>query len=512
MALCSRCQLSETMQPCLVWGRKPCLVCHEDVELERTIEELKEKRRILRSQMNAIHDPFVLALPPEISSRIFVFSMDKWDDEPWNHNMILRTLPTPFLLGTVCRGWRQLARSTPQLWTMFSFTLAKPTEIILLQAVGEWLQLSGSLSLAIWIFCNRYMPQVSQEICVPIIDTINQHSGRWRKVVLHDIPPPYLNQFCGTSPPSSLYDLEVIDSCTTISRPDFRMNSKASPTNLIIQKISLSANSIGWGSLISLVMEDSTVQECMEIIQRAPLLKSCTLLEFSSTIHIIPKKIFRHVHLRMLNIAFVWGESFINLIDALECPSLEHFSFKSNMNDMVVDSLVSFFKRAGSRLQELKLHELWIPRPTVQDFKKLYNAMPYLQHLDLHWNDEDGELASVDDLFQQLSSSAPILEGGTPGFLSRLKSLTISLRTFDFRAPAGAGRHIPHIYSWPHRRLLNLELYLRNIKSDDHASAKLSNLIDEGVNVRVLKDGKDYFQNIHPNSLRSKILLHESDI
>ena len=501
MVLCCRCQLSKTMQPCLIGGRKPCLVCQEDIELQRTIQELQEKRRILRSQMNAIHDPFVLAFPPEISSQIFLLSMEKWNYKPYdaqtrNLDTILRKLPTPFLLGTVCRGWRQLARATPHLWTTLSLTLAKPTKIFLPQAVSDWLQLSGSLPLAIWIFYKWNKPS-SQEICLPVIDIVNQHSKRWRKVVIRHIPPDYLNRFCGTSPPSSLYDLEVRN-CRIDGPPEsplFRMNSKASPTNLIVQKIGFSANSIGWDNLLSLVMQDSTVEECMEIIQRAPLLESCTLLDFNPALSSIPKTIFRHMYLRMLDVLWDWGESFVNLIDALECPSLEYFSFKSNINHKVVDSLISLFKRSGSCLKELKLHGLWDFQLTVEDFRRLYNAVPNLQRLDLHWNEGDG-LATVGDLFQQLSSSAPILEGRTPRFLPHLESLTLHLRTLDFRSPAGAGRHIPHIYSSPHRKILSLELSLMEIKNDDHASTKLSNLIAKGINIRILKNGNDYLQNI----------------
>ena len=146
----------------------------------------------------------------------------------------------------------------------------------------------------------------------------------------------------------------------------------------------------------------------------------------------------------MLDILWDWGESFVNLIDALECPSLEHFSFKSNINNKVVDSLISLFKRSGSHLKELKLHGLWDFQLTVEDCRRLYNAVPNLQRLDLHWNEGDG-LATVGDLFQQLSSSAPILEGQSPRFLPHLESLMLHLRTLDFRSPAGAGRHSPYL-------------------------------------------------------------------
>jgi hypothetical protein len=201
---------------------------------------------------------------------------------------------------------------------------------------------------------------------------------------------------------------------------------------------------------------------------------------------------------------------FINLIDALECPSLEKFSAQWGLNDILADSWISFFKRSGSRLKELKLHRILNFQTSVEDFKKLYNAVPFLSHLDLHWN-EGSLLTTLDDFFQQLSSSAPVLEGGTLGFLPNLESLTVRLNTLDFRSPAGAGRHIPCIYSCPHRKFLSLELRLREIEIDDPALTKLSNLIDEGVNIRILKDGEDYFQKIHAQQ-PSLADLDESDI
>ena len=87
------------------------------MELEQKILELQDTPRILRTHMNASHDPFHFKFPPEIASLIFYLSMTEQDHEPSVHT--LRLLPTPFLLGSVSRrpGWRQLAHSAPQLWS-----------------------------------------------------------------------------------------------------------------------------------------------------------------------------------------------------------------------------------------------------------------------------------------------------------------------------------------------------------------------------------------------------------
>ncbi|KIM38123.1 hypothetical protein M413DRAFT_30273 [Hebeloma cylindrosporum] len=503
-------------QPCVLEARKPCLACKEDTEPERTsvstiqdfhdrchilsrlkkaVQGFREKRRILRRQRNAIHDPFILAFPPEISSHIFLLCMEEWDDQPHdsrNRDLILRNLPTPFLLATVCHGWRQLAYSTPQLWTRLSFTLAKPTKVPLPRVISDWLQRSGRLPLAIWIFCNGNIPREAEETCVAVVDTVNQHSARWRKVVLRNIPPPYLSQFCGTSPPSSLYDLEVRNSRTAGLRqsPPFRMNSKANPTNLIVHDIGLSAYSIGWDNLTSLVMKHSTVDESTHLMT-------------------IPKMIFRHIHLRMLDFRDVWNQSAITLMDLLECPSLERLNYLTDINDTVADGCISLFRRSGSRMKDLKLHDMWNNRLTPECFQRLYNAVPYLQRLDLKWNSMQG-VYEVENLFQQLSSPASIQ--GTPVFLPHLKSLTIRVSyKVDFRPlPREDGeypinranedramwKHIPDIYIRPHRKFLILEVHATAVKHDDYISPKISNLIDEGFDIRILKNGKDDFQRI----------------
>ena len=113
MVLCNRCQPSEVMRPCILRDGGPCLVCKEDMELEQKIQELQDRRRILRTRVNASHDPFHFKFPPEIASLIFSLSVTWLEHQPNFYTS--RILPTPFLLGSVNRRWRQLARSTPQL-------------------------------------------------------------------------------------------------------------------------------------------------------------------------------------------------------------------------------------------------------------------------------------------------------------------------------------------------------------------------------------------------------------
>ena len=149
---------------------------------------------------------------PEKSPPIYFHSL--WENGITTHMsrmiliFLLRRLPTAFSLGAVCQWWRQLARSTPQLWTTLSFTLVKPTKFSLLETIRNWLQLSGDLSLTICVakykgyFANYQRKEtVLQEIYGPVLDALKQHSGRWQKLDLRISEfAPYSRHFCGSVP------------------------------------------------------------------------------------------------------------------------------------------------------------------------------------------------------------------------------------------------------------------------------------------------------------------------
>jgi hypothetical protein len=180
----------------------------------------------------------------------------------------------------------------------------------------------------------------------------------------------------------------------------------------------------------------------------------------------------------------------------MECPALEEFSYKGggtlyeqSMSNLMVDSLVLLLNRSDSRLKKLQLYMDGEEDLAVEDFKKSLNAIPSLQHLCLSWH--SGKFF-MDELLQKLSSSAPILEGGTPGFLPHLQSLTL----FSYSREVLMWEYIPHIYTWPHRKLLCLDLRVDEVEMDDNTSDNISQLIAQGISIRIRADYEDYFQKL----------------
>ena len=152
--LCSRCKAVDAENqpvPCTASESGPCSVCEEREairdkieQLEEEITKLKAKHHALGGRMNAIHDPFIHKLPPEIGSHIFRLCLPTLDFEDINVWKEAATSTTRALrLGAVCRKWRQLAWTTPDLWDTLFLPISPSTRRFLAESLPallrEWL-------------------------------------------------------------------------------------------------------------------------------------------------------------------------------------------------------------------------------------------------------------------------------------------------------------------------------------------------------------------------------------
>ena len=464
--MCSSCHMSRLVNDAS--DSKRCAGCKEDVELERNTQGPQDGAGNHQTWLNARRDPFILKFPPEISSLIFLLSMDTQSHDD------LGKLPTPFLLGSVCRGWRLLARSTPELWSTVSFRLGKPPRkpegLSQLQAVSGWLQLSGDVSLTLHVFKYWGADSISQEGCGPVIDILNQHSERWEKILLY-IPASFSPRLCGTSSPSRLCDLHVIGDHYDRA-PTFKMRSRPSPSHLTISHFHISTFDINWDNLTFLRMTLSAFDGCIEAIQQAPLLEMCSItLYWIEILPSIPKITVRHTRLRTLKLFRVPVELLYDFLDVLELPSLQAYHQQTLNHDIYMENLISFLNRSGMDLKQLSLD---VSSLRKEDIEKLLTAVPSLQTLQLDfWCTENAFV--IRGLFENVSSSPPVLGGG-PGFLPSLQSLTISGRGISM------WECIPRLFYSSHRKILPLEVN-KTGEIETDTLRKIPRLIAEGFDI-----------------------------
>ncbi|TDL19027.1 hypothetical protein BD410DRAFT_752658, partial [Rickenella mellea] len=80
---------------------------------------------------------------PELVSEIFTHATHSKNSEPDRHRSLLprpRASEAPLKLGRICRHWRQIALSTPMLWS--AVEIPKTWMVAGLQ---EWIQRAGTL-------------------------------------------------------------------------------------------------------------------------------------------------------------------------------------------------------------------------------------------------------------------------------------------------------------------------------------------------------------------------------
>ncbi|KAJ7701034.1 hypothetical protein B0H14DRAFT_762235 [Mycena olivaceomarginata] len=87
------------------------------LKLERSLSSLKEEKDTIRTRLAAYTYP-VLTLPNETVSEIFVHFLPVFPRYPPPIGLL-----SPYLLCQICRKWRDIAFSTPALWSVMSLSL-----------------------------------------------------------------------------------------------------------------------------------------------------------------------------------------------------------------------------------------------------------------------------------------------------------------------------------------------------------------------------------------------------
>src|SRR5437016_3740115 len=88
----------------------------ELAELDALLERLRLKRYDLKRKINRLHSPVVRQLPPDVMSTIFEFCLPDFTDHQVTSSS-KDDIYIPLSLGAICSHWRDIAWSTPSLWS-----------------------------------------------------------------------------------------------------------------------------------------------------------------------------------------------------------------------------------------------------------------------------------------------------------------------------------------------------------------------------------------------------------
>ncbi|KAJ7162285.1 hypothetical protein C8R46DRAFT_955250 [Mycena filopes] len=167
----------------------------EIADLQKAIDKLAAERKTIGTFVDAhkaLTSP-VRRLPLDIIEGIFIACL------PTHRNCVMSASEAPVLLGRICRAWRTISLSTPQLWASLHITHPSPEEdsaiptslvaetaALRLAAAKEWLRRSGQCALSLSYVVPRPSAPGTGAPSVPIqsqfLQLIVQLAQRWQHI------------------------------------------------------------------------------------------------------------------------------------------------------------------------------------------------------------------------------------------------------------------------------------------------------------------------------------------
>ena len=474
-------------------GRDPR---EELAELDALLERIKLKRYDLKRKINRLHSPIVRRLPPDVTSTIFEFCLPFINFSDYQVLAFIgEDISFPLSLGAICTYWRDIAWSTPSLWSSLVIRVKiRHDPRIIADLAQEWLARSGQLPLSIRIFAlnNNNDKRVSALAVI-----INQYSTRWIDL-----------DFCI---PSDCYQhFHAIDNhAPTLKFIRFRCSLTADVMSLnfrltcprleraSLANVPMKGSNIQWDNLTHLTLDSMSIIDSFLILRKTPQLVFCKV---SNTSSFGRRNIGALVltSLRSLHLPISFAEHFLNNIIA---PHLEELSLPYYRN-LSMEVITSFLGRSACLLRSLYM-DFRSFRPHFEMFMNFFQSMNTLSIISITETATHFDNTTPEDYDQrrnilQLVAKVLSSQSTSPhqGFLPNLKILEY---TGMLRIPSG---NLDDRYSLPPAGD-NAVHALHSFKLDLHPVTRIpknmmsyfSSLEERGVTVNVLSNSEDILQS-----------------
>ncbi|KAJ3511623.1 hypothetical protein NLJ89_g3993 [Agrocybe chaxingu] len=427
-------------------------------EAKELVAQLEAKQVAIKSEFNMAHDPVTGKLPVEVTARVFSVAMNDWSRLPTPLREGVSVVQAPLLFGTVSRRWREIAWSTPSLWTDLDIKSCREIDCV------------NSTTKA--------------------INMINQYSARWGDLIL-DIPDQCIPRLGGDAESGSrLTDITIYP---FPEPPDRRLAKlhlpNATPRNVTCSYLAFRGLEINWAKATKVDFSLLFVDECLQLFRVAPQLMDCTIRTIvlgSDITYPIPLRPVVLNSLKRLSIAFGSDVTPSMLLSHIQTPFLEDVIYCGA--DLI--GLKSLIIRSSCLLGSLSLSFF----EDVSEIVDLLRNTVQLKDLDFIYCHLTNEFF---DLLGATASIPPGELGG--GFLPLLTQLRINRPSLEFSWNAFASMLAP---TGPepegnHRRPLSkVSFYLERIHQsppyiNEFAVSRLLKAIQQGVHLSI-RQGSDY--------------------
>jgi hypothetical protein len=472
--------------------------CDELDELDALSDRLRLKRYDLKRKINGLDSPIIRQLHPDVISTIFEFCLPDFADHQLSP-CTKEDVSIPLFLGAICSYWREIAWSTPSLWSslVVRVTRAHDSHILVLFGIAqEWLARSGQLPLSIRIYSEFYFREAVSQLA----DIINQYSTRWSELDLY-MHQRYFQLFHATDNHAPM--LKSIRFHGSIqAKTDFQLTcprlERAS-----LSYLSMDGMNIQWDNLTYLTLHSISIFDSFLILRKTPRLVFCKVSGSSSLNEEPSIGALVLTSLRSLQVMTSFPEDFLNNLIA---PHLEEFSLPDYLY-LSMEVITFFLRRSACSLHSFSMIFSILFPPHSEGFMNLLQSMPSLNTLSIisvtsrpHIGHTTIPPENYDPRYilqlvaKVLSSQSTSLQ---QGFLPNLKVLEYTgelyLRPGNYEdlyslPPADNAVHGP-------LHLLKLNLHRLVTRIPENMISCLSSLVERGVTVNVSSNSEDILQS-----------------
>ncbi|KAF4611794.1 hypothetical protein D9613_004472 [Agrocybe pediades] len=374
-----------------------CVLCQEILGVEKDIadtvarlKDLLSHHQRLKTDINRTHSPIIRDLPVEVLSRIFkaCFPDNTNDitDDDWEPGH--KHVAIPLRIGAVCRTWRHIAWSSPELWTGVLLSRRFNSSSRVCDQYGiikEWISRSGALPLNVYVYeeedeaedldvVDYSWERIADECrCWEMsLEILALSSNRWKDATLN----------------LSTYSFECIASTSKLKPPIRNLNlsssgdcgwqpleskwkdglklwqefSSSGPQHVTTDlPVRFKTFNLNWQHVRRVETDGWSLQDCLDLLKSSPHLFSCSfafVLEYEEDPEPRPDEpVTCHASLNELSLQCSDAAHFF---DHVTLPSLEVLTYPTDSlkdEPMQKDdpSLMSFFTRSSFPLVALSV-------------------------------------------------------------------------------------------------------------------------------------------------------------
>ncbi|KAJ7641130.1 hypothetical protein FB45DRAFT_1053724 [Roridomyces roridus] len=304
-------------------------------ELEERIRHLRIERDGTQRRLDAYKYP-VLTLPNETVSEIFIHTLPPYPLCP--PRLPGRASPIP--LTHVCRRWRDIALSTPQLWRAIGFTDSR-VQLEQTEVVRTWLNRSGSCPLSIRIESQHDFALVEGWEGIALC------RERWEHLVIA-VTGSMLSFFLkGSMPTLSSLSVEnqslITPDVTSLDFPRLRTVS--------LTWFQYPVHWLPWVQVTSLTLESMISRHCIPVLRDAIHLEDLTLdnCAFSGIVNEADIPLTR-----LRSLVATWHV--VDILKLFNVPALQTLQLWGvELGSDPIGTLASLTSRSGFKLQTLRI-------------------------------------------------------------------------------------------------------------------------------------------------------------